>query len=555
VLFLAGVAAGVAVWRSAQPGRAAYRVSLQAVPTAESADWSVAGSVCPEGGRGPGPIGADDTLARSIAGGSRAQQVGGGQLIAYLLRFEADPIAPPAAALGADITFRTASPTSPADLGTGVVCAFVDETDPLTTSVNATAALTRNEANAQGKQVVSSVEIADLEPGTSAVVEVWLRATGDQPRSTATVDARVSRVAAPGGARARVLVPEARLLTSSQQSREVDLELSGPDGADLQPGQQVLLTLRLRNRGVDLAHDVVARLVPDAALRIDEVEVHDDAGMRTECAEAVGSLTCTAAYLVPAERVTIDVTATIGEDAPQVFTGSGEGCRQNGQDLCARAELIGLAGGPWQGGRSELAIDLPAPNVIGGTKTTVNGETGLYVGRHADFQYVVALGGTEAVQGVKVTDPACAPVRLVSGDDGADGVLRPGERWTYRCSALVDRSQLEDVSITATTTAGEPVVALARLATPVLDPQISVATSGTANAPAVEVVNSGDAELRGVVLDGRECERTVDRGDADEDGILDPGERWMFPCRVASGSVRVYGTDPAGGAVTAALGP
>ena len=52
-------------------------------------------------------------------------------------------------------------------------------------------------------------------------------------------------------------------------------------------------------------------------------------------------------------------------------------------------------------------------------------------------------------------------------------------------------------------------------------------------------------------MTGRECGTEVDRGDADDDGVLDPGERWILPCRSSSGTVRVYGTDPGGGAVTA----
>jgi hypothetical protein len=553
VLLLALAAGAVAAWRAAQPGLAAYRVSLRAVPATESADWSAQDTGCPPSGRGEGPIGADDSPIRAV--GSSPQQIGAGQLLAYHVRFDADPTAPALGDLATDIHFRATSPESPIDLSEGILCAFVDDSDPLTTATDARATLGASVLDEQQRTVSAPLQVTGLESGASAVVEVWVQAAADQPRSTAVVEASLGSVTAPPGSRARVTIPESRLITSSQQSRDVQIELLGPSANELQPGQDIRLTMRLRNRASDIAREIVAELAPDAAIEINDIEVHDEAGTPTTCEQAGAVVSCTTAYLVPSERVTVDVDATIGQDAPQVFNGSGITCSPNAQDLCARADLVSLGGGSWLGQGAELAMDLPAPNVLGATKVTADSRGGLYVGRYGDFQYIVALGSDVPVQDVKVTDPSCAPVILISGDEGADAVLSAGERWTFTCSALVDLAQLAEVAVTATTADGEDVKAVARLGTRILDPELALTNGGSGDEPELEVLNSGNAELTSVVIVGRGCEAEAVRGDANDDGVLDPSERWIFPCRSASGAVRAYGTDPAGGAVTAALGP
>ena len=105
LLFLGGVAAGVAVWRSSQPGAAAYRVWLQGVPAAESADWNTGDTDCPSSGRGVGPIGADDRAVPALSPGGPGQQVGAGQFLAYHVRVDADPLAPTTSDLTADLAF------------------------------------------------------------------------------------------------------------------------------------------------------------------------------------------------------------------------------------------------------------------------------------------------------------------------------------------------------------------------------------------------------------------------------------------------------------------
>jgi hypothetical protein len=343
----------------------------------------------------------------------------------------------------------------------------------------------------------------------------------------------------------------ARLVASAQQSRHIDIELVGPDTADVEPGQDVQFTMRVRNSEEEgVGRDVVARFTADPSLVVNDVTISDDAGAATTCEISAGVVTCTTPYVVPDERITVEIDATLAEDTPRVFAGAGPACAPHAQDLCAEAELSTGSGPAGPRGRAELAIDLPAPEFISATKLA-DGEADLYVGRAADFVYVVGAGTDEPVSDVTVVDPSYSPVTLVSGDDGADAVLSPGERWTYRCSAVVDRAQTADVIVNGTTESGQPARAVARLATPVLDPGVSIETAPDEADPAVLVVNIGSSELTDIVVTGRECGTEVDRGDADDDGVLDPGERWILPCLSSSGTVRVYATDPGGGAVTA----
>ena len=162
---------------------------------------------------------------------------------------------------------------------------------------------------------------------------------------------------------------------------------------------------------------------------------------------------------------------------------------------------------------TELASDLPNHDQLGVTKQPSDGSRALYLGRQTDFVYLVASASRQPLSHVIVSDPSCAPLRLISGDDGNDGVLGPKERWTFRCSAVADRSQLADVLVSAVTPTRRVVQALGHLSTPVLDPAIELRDPPTTgDGPALEIVNAGDSPLGDVVLDGRQCARRPSPG-------------------------------------------
>ena len=184
-------------------GRGRLPRVLQGVPASESADWNTGDTDCPSSGRGVGPIGADDRAVPELSPGGPGQQVGAGQFLAYHVRVDADPLAPTSSDLSADLAFTGISGESAVDLTSGVLCAFVDDGDPLNTSPGATAALRSSTPSADGKRLAATIDVKGVEAGASAVVELWLKAAATQPRSTSVFQASVDRVEAAPTTRAR----------------------------------------------------------------------------------------------------------------------------------------------------------------------------------------------------------------------------------------------------------------------------------------------------------------------------------------------------------------
>lgn len=50
------------------------------------------------------------------------------------------------------------------------------------------------------------------------------------------------------------------------------------------------------------------------------------------------------------------------------------------------------------------------------------------------YAYVEVNDGTDPISGVTLADDICSPVTLTGGDGNADGVLDPGETWTFTCT-------------------------------------------------------------------------------------------------------------------------
>lgn len=176
----------------------------------------------------------------------------------------------------------------------------------------------------------------------------------------------------------------------------------------------------------------------------------------------------------------------------------------------------------------------------------------------------------------------CDPVAYVSGDSNNDGILAADstETWTYFCTTPISQDAVNTASVVAATLT-DPTVRLTRFdsaevtvvapaikvvktsARPtVLDPAALEANGGTAvggpdvptPAPAFftfEVSNPGDLPLADVALTdtwpgaanaGRDplnaCPpRPVEAagfniGDANQDGLLDSGETWVYTCNL-----------------------
>ncbi len=188
------------------------------------------------------------------------------------------------------------------------------------------------------------------------------------------------------------------------------------------------------------------------------------------------------------------------------------------------------------------------------------------------FSYVVTNTGNVDLTGVALTDDAGTPgttgddfvPTLTSGDTDNDGVLDVGEIWTYTSTSTATTGQytnVGDVEATGptttnpdgTTTPGETVSDDDPANAYGIDPAIAVVklvNGADANtAPGVyiptgdaivwtyQVTNPGNIALASVgVTDdagtagstGDDFAATYQSGDTDNDGLLDPGETWIF---------------------------
>lgn len=160
-----------------------------------------------------------------------------------------------------------------------------------------------------------------------------------------------------------------------------------------------------------------------------------------------------------------------------------------------------------------------------------------------------------------VEDTLCVGATVYQGGDDspANGLLDPGETWTFTCDQAIDEGTVNVARIEGLPTDGggtplplPSVVDLAAAYVPVLRPQVevlkaalrpvvldpdadAVAGPDTPAPRAAEygylVSNPGDVPLQLTTLDDDTCAPlTLTAGDTDLDGLLDPGEVWEHTC-------------------------
>jgi len=174
-----------------------------------------------------------------------------------------------------------------------------------------------------------------------------------------------------------------------------------------------------------------------------------------------------------------------------------------------------------------------------------------------------------------ITDNQCAPVVLETGDDG-DGLLNPGETWTFSCSTTitentVNTAQIQGQPVVDGSPAGDPLTRSDTAVVLVISPGIEVVK--TAIRPVVltpsaqpiagpdvpqprpaayayDVTNTGLTPISDVVLNDDTCAAvTGPTGDEGDDGILALGEVWQYTCETPL--ERDQGTPPPTGAESA----
>lgn len=170
-------------------------------------------------------------------------------------------------------------------------------------------------------------------------------------------------------------------------------------------------------------------------------------------------------------------------------------------------------------------------------------------GGQVGYTYLVTNPGDVSLVDVTVTDDRCSPVTgpEPAGDVNGNGLLDPGEVWSYLCTAAV----ADDTTNTATAVGqpadpqGQPFPGVGPVDdqdtafVDVVNPAIHIVKTPapTTVYPGEQVVytyavtNPGDVPLAGVTVSDDKCSPVVYvSGDADGDGLLDLAETWLFHC-------------------------
>jgi len=171
-------------------------------------------------------------------------------------------------------------------------------------------------------------------------------------------------------------------------------------------------------------------------------------------------------------------------------------------------------------------------------------------GTPVTYTYTALNDGTVDLTDVTVTDDKCAPVTYVSGDDG-DGVMQPGEQWTFRCVSSLNDDVTNVAEATGTTPGGGKVTDSTSVTVLVvggrLNPAIAVTKSPSATQVEeggkvtyrYEVTNVGTMPLANIRMGDDKCAPvTYVSGDDNGDGLLTssasgegwPDETWIYTC-------------------------
>jgi uncharacterized repeat protein (TIGR01451 family) len=163
------------------------------------------------------------------------------------------------------------------------------------------------------------------------------------------------------------------------------------------------------------------------------------------------------------------------------------------------------------------------------------------------------VGGEVPLTNVTVTDDACSPVTYVSGDTNSNGQIDLGEAWKYTCTTTLAKTTTN--TAIATGHGGSQTAVATAVATVVVGSSVpGLPNTGIAPAPLINLVkvpsqltpfpygggnvvytytvtNPGVVPMSGIVVADNKCAPvSYVSGDANGNGVLDPGETWMYNC-------------------------
>lgn len=145
------------------------------------------------------------------------------------------------------------------------------------------------------------------------------------------------------------------------------------------------------------------------------------------------------------------------------------------------------------------------PSAIAVAKTADRGV--VPSGERVRYDFEVTNPGEQDLVEIVLSDDSCAPVAGPMGDDGDDGVLTPGDTWTYHCEAVLAVTTTNVATVIATDLSGRPLQAEAAATVEVVNPAIQLSKSGPDQASPGEAItytfvatNAGDTSLSDVRL-------------------------------------------------------
>jgi uncharacterized repeat protein (TIGR01451 family) len=193
----------------------------------------------------------------------------------------------------------------------------------------------------------------------------------------------------------------------------------------------------------------------------------------------------------------------------------------------------------------------------------------VHAGDSVTYTYVVTNPGNAELSSVKVVDDKCASVTgpAAGGDADGDGKLDVGETWTYTCTSTLAATTTNVATATGVDPLDKTVSDTATATVAVITPAIAITKTpslrsvdpGTTVIYTYTVTNPGNVALSKVTVSDDKCSPvTFVTGDANQDGLLQPTETWLFRCsQVQTGAVDTLtnvgtatGTDPLNKVVT-----
>jgi hypothetical protein len=166
------------------------------------------------------------------------------------------------------------------------------------------------------------------------------------------------------------------------------------------------------------------------------------------------------------------------------------------------------------------------------------------------YSYTVwNVGKQQALDNVTVTDDKCGPVTFLSGDVNGNGKLDPSESWKYSCTTMLAKTTTN--TAIATGYSDDPYhqaaiatsIATVAVGIPLPPPIINVVKVPSRLTPlpfgggnviyTYTVTNPGVAAMSNVAVTDDKCAPVSGpSGDANGNGLLDPGETWVYTCQV-----------------------